>query len=93
MRHPSDSFSSIETCIIAVKVWAAFFLMTALVQIVLADPRTEQLLVVLVGALAIGTIAYQWIRRVDARRHLANLSLLVVGMLIGLDMVVAIIDS
>jgi hypothetical protein len=93
MRHPTDSFSGIEICIIAVQIWAAFFLVTALVQIGLSDLRTEQFLTVLAGAFAIATIAYQWIRRVDARRHIANLSLLAAGLLIGLDMAVALTDS
>lgn len=90
---PLDTHTGTETCITAGQIFAAFFLITAFVQIVSSDTRIEQNMVVLVGGLALALIIYRWISKAHARRHLANLSLLFAAFLIGLDMVVALTDQ
>ncbi len=89
MKIPNLPMDGLETCIAAIQIWIAFFLVTTLVQIVLPDTRINQLVIILAGALAIGLMTHRWISRVPTRRHLANLTLLAVGLLIGLDMAVA----
>lgn len=92
MTRPTDFSSGMETCLRAVPIWIAFFLITAIVQIVFPDTRIAQFVIVSAGALATGLIAYRWKRRANARQYLANLSLLMVGLFVGLDMAVAIFD-
>ncbi len=89
MKIPNLPTSGLETWVAAVQIWMAFFLVSTLAQIVFPDTRINQLVIILAGALAIGLLTYRWIARVPARRYLANFSLLIVGLLIGLDMAVA----
>lgn len=90
IMHPLNTHTGTETCIAAGQIFAAFFLTTTFVQIVSSDTRIEQNMVLLVGALALALIIYRWISKAHARRHLANLSLLIAAFLIGLDMALAL---
>lgn len=93
MRRSSDSFSAIETCIHAVQIWMAFFLITSLIQIISPEQKLQQCVIISTGAIALAIILYRWIRQADARHHAANLALLTAGVLIGIDMAAALTDS
>lgn len=92
MKIPNFYVSSLETCISALQIWMAFFLVTAVLQFAFPDPQIEKIVILLAGAVAIGTIAYRWIVEIDARRNLANLSFLMVAFIIGLDMTAALME-
>lgn len=92
MTQRINSFSAIETCIFAFQIWAAFFVTTLMVQVILPALAVSQFIILFAGAFAIALIYRRWIRFAYARRHLANLSLLTVGLIVGLDMVGALFE-
>lgn len=92
MKIPDLAMSSLETCVAAVQIWAAFFLITFLAQIAFPGTRIEQIVILLAGTIAIAAIAYRWTTVIDARRHLANVTLLIAAFFIGLDMVAELTD-
>lgn len=92
MKIPNLAMSGLETCVAAVQIWAAFFLVTFLAQIAFPDTPVEQIVILIAGTTAIGAIVYRWITVVDARRDLANVSLLIAAFFIGLDMLAQITD-
>lgn len=92
MKIPNLAMSSLETCVAAVQIWAAFFLVSLLAQFASPGTWIEQIVILLAGAIAIGTIAYRWTTAINARRDLANVSLLIAAFLIGLDMVAELTD-
>ena len=92
MKIPNLAMSSLETCVAAVQIWAAFFLVTLLAQFASPGSLIEQIVILLAGTTAIGAIVYRWITVIDARRDLANVFLLIAAFLIGLDMLAEITD-
>ena len=92
MKIPNLAMSSLETCVAAVQIWAAFFLVTLLAQFASPGSRIEQIVILLAGTIAIGAIVYRWITVIDARRDLANVFVLIAAFLIGLDMLAEVTE-
>lgn len=92
MKPPEFAKSGIETCIVAFQIWGAFFFITAVAEIAFPESAHTWLVVFVAGILALIAICYRWTAKVEARRELANLSLLAVAILITFDVWAALTD-
>ncbi|WP_336985975.1 hypothetical protein [Altererythrobacter aquiaggeris] len=89
---PKIAKSGVETCVGALQIWGAFFLLTAVAQIAFPGSAHTWLIVVLAGILALGAIAYRWVSNVGGRKELANSAFVAVAIFIAIDVGVALTE-
>ena len=91
MKLPLKQFSAFDICALAFWVWAAFFAVNALAN-VLGAGMVEKIAIPVAGALAWLVLLHAWTSQRETRSHPVNFVLVLVALVVALDVVTVLAD-